>query len=61
MKLTSLLQLVDKLQQANKIDTLQQVCGVYGCVVPYEVINNLILIILETSFIKPSIRPIYTI
>ena len=29
---TSLLQLVDKLQQASKIDNLQQVCGVFGCV-----------------------------
>ena len=29
MKLTSLLQLVDKLQQAGKIDNLQQVCGVF--------------------------------
>ena len=28
MKLTSLLQLVDKLQQAGKID----VCGIFGCV-----------------------------
>ena len=32
MKLTSLLQLVDKLQQAGKIDNLQQVCGISGCV-----------------------------
>jgi hypothetical protein len=32
MKLTSLLQLVDKLQQAGKFDNLQQVCGVFGCV-----------------------------
>jgi hypothetical protein len=32
MKLTSLLQLVDNLQQAGKIDKLQQVCGVFGCV-----------------------------
>ena len=32
MKLTSLLQLVDKLQQAGKIYNLQQVCGVFGCV-----------------------------
>ena len=32
MKLTSLLQLVDKLQQVCKIDNLQQVCGVFGCV-----------------------------
>ena len=32
MKLTSLLQLVDKLQQAGKIDNLQQVCGVLDCV-----------------------------
>ena len=29
MKLTSLLELVDKLQQADKIDNLQQVCFVY--------------------------------
>ena len=32
MKLTSLLQFVDKLQQVNKIDNLQQVCGVFSCV-----------------------------
>jgi hypothetical protein len=33
---TSLLQLVDNLQQAGKIRNLQQVCGVSGCVVyPY--------------------------
>ena len=32
MKLTSLLQLVDKLQQAGKVDNLQQVCGVFGYV-----------------------------
>ena len=32
MKLTSLLQLVDKLQQVDKSDNLQQVCGVFGCV-----------------------------
>ena len=30
MKLTSLLQIVDKLQEAGKIDNLQQVCDVYG-------------------------------
>ena len=29
MKLTSLLQLVDRLQQAGKIDNLQQVCSVF--------------------------------
>ena len=33
MKLTSLLKLVDKLQQAGKIDNLQQVSGVFGSVV----------------------------
>ena len=33
MKLTSLLQLVNKLQQVGKIDNLQQVCGVSGCAV----------------------------
>ena len=32
MKLTSLLQFVDKLQQVGKINNLQQVCGVFGCV-----------------------------
>ena len=32
MELTSLLQLVDKFQQVCKIDNLQQVCGVFGCV-----------------------------
>ena len=30
MKLTSLLQLVDNLQQAGKTDNLQQVCDVFG-------------------------------
>ena len=30
MKLTSLLQLVDKLEQDNKTDNLQQVCAVSG-------------------------------
>ena len=30
MKLTNLLQIVDNLQQAGKIDNLQQVCGVFG-------------------------------
>ena len=29
MKLTSLLELVDKLQQAGKIENLQQVCGAF--------------------------------
>ena len=33
MKLTSLLRLVDKLQLAGKIDNLEQVCGVLGCIV----------------------------
>jgi hypothetical protein len=33
MTSTSLLQLVDNLQQAGKIRNLQQVCGVSGCVV----------------------------
>ena len=32
MKLTSLLQLVDTLQQTGKIDNLQQIRGVFGCV-----------------------------
>ena len=32
MKLTSSLQLFDKLQQAGKVDNLQQVFGVLGCV-----------------------------
>jgi hypothetical protein len=32
MMSTSLLQLVDNLQQAGKIRNLQQVCGVSGCV-----------------------------
>ena len=32
MKLTSLLQLVDKLQQASKIENLQQVCGIFAWV-----------------------------
>ena len=29
--MTRLLQLVDKLQQASKIDNLQQLCGILGC------------------------------
>ena len=33
MKLTFLLQLVNKLQQVGEIDNLQQVCGVFGGVV----------------------------
>ena len=32
MELTRFLEVVDKLQQAGKIDNLQQVCGVFGCV-----------------------------
>ena len=32
MKLTSFLQLVDKLQRAGKIDNLEQVCAIFGCV-----------------------------
>ena len=32
MKLTSLLQFFNKLQQAGKIDNLQQVCDVFSCV-----------------------------
>ena len=36
MKLTSLLQLVNKLQQAGKIDKLQRVCNVFGCVLVFK-------------------------
>ena len=32
MKLTNLLQLVDKQHQAGKVDNLRQVCGVFDCV-----------------------------
>ena len=32
MKLTSLLQLIDKLQKAGKTDNLQQICGVCSCI-----------------------------
>ena len=32
MKLTNSLQLIDKLQQAGKIDNLQQVCGFGLCI-----------------------------
>ena len=32
MKLTSLLHVVDKLQQAGKIENLQKVCAVFRCV-----------------------------
>ena len=49
MKLTFLFQLVDKFQQAGKIDNLQQVCGVswlcscYHCPSPDFLISHLIL------------------
>ena len=36
MKLTSFLQLASKLQQAGKIDKLQQACGVFGWVADLE-------------------------
>jgi hypothetical protein len=39
MTSTSLLQLVDNLQQAGKIRDLQQVCGVSGCVVHRHLIQ----------------------
>ena len=42
MKLTSLLQLVGKLQQAGKIDNLQQVCGVFDCVHSLACCNKLL-------------------
>ena len=35
-----MLQLVDKLQQVGKIDNLQQVCGVFGCVGLYSAVKN---------------------
>ena len=41
VKLTSLLQLVDKLQQTRKIDKLQQACGVSVCVVLVILIKTL--------------------
>ena len=49
MKLTSLLQLVDKLQQAGKIDNSQQVCGVLWlctaqyCIVLYCTVYRLLV------------------
>ena len=46
MKLTSLLQLDDKFQQAGKIDNLQQFCGVFGCVGEHRALNY------RTSFIS---------
>ena len=36
MKLTSLLQPVDKLQQVGKIDNLQQVCGNFSCICDFN-------------------------
>ena len=36
VKLASLLQLVDELQQACKINNLQQICDVFGCVVMHR-------------------------
>ena len=41
MKFTSLLELVNKLQQAGKIDNLQQACGVFGCVLERCVLNHI--------------------
>ena len=38
MKMKSLLQLVEKLQQASNTDNLQQVCGVFRCVEEYKAI-----------------------
>ena len=39
MKLTSLLQIVGKLQQAGEIDKLQQVRGIFGCVVSILILS----------------------
>ena len=46
MNLTGLLQIVEKLQQVSKIDSLQQVCDVFGCV-------------LETHLILVKILPLF--
>ena len=59
LTLTDLLQLdeidklVDKLQQAGKIDNLQQVCGVFGCVLHAQKIpvHPRFKLIAETSWI----------
>ena len=40
MKLTSLLEFVDKLQQAGKIENLQNVCGVFSCVHIYQQVKK---------------------
>jgi hypothetical protein len=44
---TSLLQLVDNLQQAGKIRNLQQVCGVSGCVDSSILCSNFAVKILQ--------------
>ena len=49
MKFTSLLQLVNKLQQAGKIDNLQQACGVFGCLHTYTRKNAQVATDLQTS------------
>ena len=50
MKLTSLFQIVDKLQQAGKIDNLQPVCSVFGCVV------ITVVLLLTSSFLNLSFK-----
>ena len=42
IKLASLLPLVDRFQQVGKINNLEQICGVFGCV-EYVTITYLIL------------------
>ena len=44
MKLTSLLQFVDKFQQAGKIDNLQQGCGIFGCVVIVPLLLMMVMV-----------------
>ena len=39
MKLTSLLQVFDSLQQAGEIENLRQACDVFGCVVARDMLQ----------------------
>ena len=55
MKLTRpLLQLVDKLQQASKIDKLQQVCGIFGCVLQFRIFFHAVIMNITLNHRSPG-------
>jgi hypothetical protein len=56
MTSTSLLQLVDNLQQAGKIRNLQQVCGVSGCVDP--TLPQSMIVDESNQFVKQVLKPV---